>query len=76
LQQPAPGPRPGGEPLAGPAKPAEQPSPHRPWEELTEAEQFAILYPDRVAAGATSHEHADLWLGKRTKQPQPLGTSR
>jgi hypothetical protein len=40
-----------------PERPAE-----RPWEQLSEAEQFAILYPERVAAGATSHEDVDLWL--------------
>jgi hypothetical protein len=42
----------------------------RPWEELTEAEQFAILYPDRVAAGARSHEDADLWLPRITRRSE------
>jgi hypothetical protein len=59
MQQPAPGLRPGGE----------EPTPPR-WEDLTEAEQFALLYPERVAAGATSHEDADLWLfNPAVKQP-------
>jgi hypothetical protein len=40
----------------------------RPWEALTEAEQFAILYPERAAAGATSHEDADLWLPRFSNQ--------
>ena len=41
----------------------------RPWELLTEAEQFAILYPERVAAGATSHEDAHLWLSNPVPPP-------
>jgi hypothetical protein len=52
----------------------EQPA-QRPWEELTEAEQFAILYPDRAAAGAKSHEDADLWLPRITpaaRTPAPV----
>jgi hypothetical protein len=53
----------------------ENPAP-RAWEDLTEAEQFAILYPERVAAGATSHEDADLWLPKFTRQPAPLPAAR
>jgi hypothetical protein len=53
----------------------ENPAPRR-WEDLTEAEQFAILYPERVAAGATSHEDADLWLPKFTRQPAPLPAGR
>ena len=44
----------------------------RPWEHLTEAEQFAILYPERVAAGATSHEDAHLWLSN----PVPPAAAR
>jgi hypothetical protein len=47
-------------------------TPQRPWEQLTEAEQFAILYPDRVAAGARSHEDVDLWLPRITRQPDPV----
>jgi hypothetical protein len=50
------------EPPSRQANPTEQPPPHRCWEDLSEAEQFAILYPERVAAGATSHEDIDLWL--------------
>jgi hypothetical protein len=53
----------------------EQPA-QRPWEELTEAEQFAILYPERVAVGATSHEDADLWLHRFTKPAKPLRAAR
>jgi poly(3-hydroxybutyrate) depolymerase len=50
------------EPLSRQANPAEQQPSHRRWEDLSEAEQFAILYPERVAAGAVSHEDIDLWL--------------
>ena len=59
------------EPLPRQANPAEQHPPHRRWEHLTEAEQFAILYPERVAAGATSHEDVDLWLTKPIRPSAP-----
>jgi hypothetical protein len=53
---------------AGP-RPADKQPAQRPWELLTEAEQFAILYPERVAAGATSHEDAHLWLSNPVPPP-------
>jgi hypothetical protein len=61
---------------AGQAKPAEQHPPHRRWEDLTEAEQFAILYPERVAAGATGHEDIDLWLTKPVRPSAPARSAR
>jgi hypothetical protein len=51
-------------------------STRRPWEELTEAEQFAILYPECVAAGATSHEDIDLWLAKPVRPAAPARSAR
>jgi hypothetical protein len=46
------------------------------WEHLTEAEQFAILNPERAAAGATSHEDADLWLPQFAATPHKLRAAR
>jgi hypothetical protein len=61
---------------AGQAKPAQQQPPHRRWEDLTEAEQFAVLYPERVAAGATGHEDIHLWLPKPVRPSAPARSAR
>jgi poly(3-hydroxybutyrate) depolymerase len=64
------------EPLPRQADLAEQQPIRRRWEDLSEAEQFAILYPERVAAGATSHEDIDLWLTKPAKPAAPVRSAR
>jgi hypothetical protein len=48
----------------------------RAWEQLTDAEQFAILYPERVAAGATGHEDIDLWLPQPNEPAAPARSAR
>jgi hypothetical protein len=64
------------EPLPRQADLAEQQPIRRRWEDLSEAEQFAILYPERVAAGATSHEDIDLWLAKPVRPAAPARSAR
>jgi hypothetical protein len=46
------------------------------WEHPTEAEQFALLYPERVAAGATGHEDIDLSLPRSGERAPPARAAR